>query len=542
VASETDEFRIFYGQVLYWLGRYKDGRKLFDEYLASKNDAFASLIGVARMLREVGADAECRELCEKAYNKTSLTEEKSAAAHMRAVAFTDLEDKIKWLGLSSPTENEVKADLCYARGTKAHLEGNNAEAEKQLRECIAVYASMPRTSATLNNAALAYYSLFPITGLKEDYKQGASMMEEALKLEPGKSILLDNVSQALAGRTVMDLAGDEVDYKILRILPGLDILDDLYSDENGRAATYTRFFGHPDGKKAVSLLEQTLLLAPKRASIYHELSHFYLCSRNAGALKGLLEKAKGVEFDAKENIQTLVEYCAGLRDPEIQSEVKVRLAKWEKTLADMPKDAKGLTAALACEKYIQAAYEGYPANVPCDPEKIVGLAERALAAKDCSGTRSTLRTALFFRAHQRLCKTVPEFAAIDKRLRRNMSFTDILAVGLDKLPALRESAAEDPDMKKAMGLLYDSVRAIPMSTSSWDWMMLTHLNPEGAREALENLKRDEANLTACELSFTMNPHSSDAAHTLSWLLRALGQNERAQTVLKDCAKFGFPMP
>ncbi|MBI3828991.1 MAG: hypothetical protein HY291_05725 [Planctomycetes bacterium] len=542
VASETDEYRIFYGQVLYWLGRYKDGRKLFDEYLASKKDAFISMMSVARMLREVGADAECRELCEKAYAKSAVPEEKAAAAHMRAVTFTDLEDKIKWLGLSSPTENEVKADLFYAKGTKAHLEGKNAEAEKNLRDCLAVYATMPKTSATLNNAALAYYALFPITGLKEDFRQGASMMEEALKLEPGKSILLDNVSQALTGRAVMDVAGDEVDYKVLRISPSLDILGELYSDENGRAAIFGRFFGSPDGKKAVSLLEQTLLLAPKRASIYQELASFYLSARNAAGVKALLEKAKGVEFDSKENIQTLAEFLAGQRDAEIQAEVQVRLAKWEKTLAEMPKDVRGATPALACERYVQAAYEGYPANVPCDPEKIVGLAERALSAKDCSGSRGLLTTALFFRAHQRLCKSVPEFAELDKKLKRNLSFTEIFASGLEKLPKLREAAAADPDVRKAAGLLYASVRAIPLSTTSWDWIMLTHLNPEGARVALENLKQDEARLASYELTLTLNPHSADAALAFSWLLRALGQNERAETVLKDCAKFGFPMP
>src|SRR6185503_17240534 len=65
LAGETDEYRLFLGQVYYWLGKSKEGKALYDRLLASRKRAFPILIALAYKLRMVGEIAQARELSEE---------------------------------------------------------------------------------------------------------------------------------------------------------------------------------------------------------------------------------------------------------------------------------------------------------------------------------------------------------------------------------------------------------------------------------------------------------------------------------------------
>src|SRR5262249_27580142 len=82
IAGDSDEYRISLGQVYYWLGRPADGKKQFDDLIASRNNAASAKLLVARVLREVGESTEARRLAEDAYNKETDTKAKHQAAHL----------------------------------------------------------------------------------------------------------------------------------------------------------------------------------------------------------------------------------------------------------------------------------------------------------------------------------------------------------------------------------------------------------------------------------------------------------------------------
>src|SRR5262249_6034496 len=54
LAGGTDEYRLFLGQVYYWLGKSKEGGELFAQLLEAHKRAYSVLVQLARVLREVG--------------------------------------------------------------------------------------------------------------------------------------------------------------------------------------------------------------------------------------------------------------------------------------------------------------------------------------------------------------------------------------------------------------------------------------------------------------------------------------------------------
>jgi tetratricopeptide (TPR) repeat protein len=158
VAGETDEYRLFLGQVYYWLGKHADGRKLFDELLKAHNRNVTTLVGVGRLLREVGAVGEARAL-EEAYKSEANPEKKEDVAVQVALVTSDLDDKITWLNRAAGAR--TCALLSNSLGRRALRDGKDDEAAKHLRDAIGQYAKLPINADSLNNAALAWWRCTP---------------------------------------------------------------------------------------------------------------------------------------------------------------------------------------------------------------------------------------------------------------------------------------------------------------------------------------------------------------------------------------------
>ncbi|MEK6233546.1 MAG: hypothetical protein N2C14_02450 [Planctomycetales bacterium] len=88
-AGESAQYKIFLGQVNYWLGKHDEGRKLFDEALAGDGRSSGMLVAVSNMLREVGEVTEGRKLAEEAHGVAKNDQEKYQAASQRAMMSTD---------------------------------------------------------------------------------------------------------------------------------------------------------------------------------------------------------------------------------------------------------------------------------------------------------------------------------------------------------------------------------------------------------------------------------------------------------------------
>lgn len=153
-AGESDEYRLFLGQVYYWLGRHDEGRALFDELLLAKERNFETLLLVAEMLRQVGSEPEARTLAEEAYAATTEQVKKYQAAALRSLILRDVEDQIEWLRRAAPNDESTKVGLSWAMGRQALTEGRVDEAERNLREAVAMYDKPAETASSTSRAGI----------------------------------------------------------------------------------------------------------------------------------------------------------------------------------------------------------------------------------------------------------------------------------------------------------------------------------------------------------------------------------------------------
>ena len=124
----------------------------------------------------------------------------------------DLEGPIRypWLEKADPNSINIQISLSAARGEKALADGQLDLAAEQLRMAIAGYEKLPKDSASLNNCGLVYFHLYEITGDLKDHDRGLALLDEAVALEPGNSVLLINTASQLIDRAYMDIVGDAI--------------------------------------------------------------------------------------------------------------------------------------------------------------------------------------------------------------------------------------------------------------------------------------------------------------------------------------------
>ena len=223
-AGDTDEYRLFLGQVYYWLGKAPQGKELFDQLLASNHRAGPTLMALARTLREVGEKAQARELTEEAYKNAARDEEKFDAAALRARLQTDIDDEITWLNKCDANESGIQIELSSALGEKALRDGQPELAAQNFHKAIAGYEKMPKSPVILNNCGLVYLNLYSVTGDIADNNQGLALLQEAISLNPGSSLLLLNTAHQLLTRAYMDVVGDAIRFGAVKETPDREML------------------------------------------------------------------------------------------------------------------------------------------------------------------------------------------------------------------------------------------------------------------------------------------------------------------------------
>ena len=145
LAGETDEYRLFLGQVYYWLGRAPEGKELFDQLLVSRKRGYGILMSLARPLREVGEEKQARDLLEEAHRIGQAGRERFQAAASRAVLARDVADRSPGWRKADPNEPATpKVALNGARGEQALEQGRK---EPRLGSCARPSPVMTRCRA-----------------------------------------------------------------------------------------------------------------------------------------------------------------------------------------------------------------------------------------------------------------------------------------------------------------------------------------------------------------------------------------------------------
>jgi hypothetical protein len=541
VADKTDQYRLFLGQVYYWLGRHAEGRKLFDELLASRGRDFATLVGVSELLREVGAVGDARTLIEEAYAGTQDAAKKSAAAMNRSAMFLDRDDEITWLERASPGEPGVKAALAMARGNKALDEGRWEEAATHLRAAIAAYAAQPESAATLNDASLAYFSLYHATGEHEALDKGLALQEKAVALSPSNSLLLGNLAQSAMQAALRDVIGNAIDLRVLKESAEPGLLQYLYADKAGRDRLADRLRKHAGVARALAYLERAQTLEPKSERGYRTLTAVYAVSRDLEALKLLWGRLEKVELDLTDYTRETRAFYLGANDARI---LQVLKTNDERLAAVLPAARRkgGATLALALGKLAGNRMGLEVLGQPGKGEEPVALAEQADAAAPSAATRALLISTLLARADRELAKTEPTYAALAARGRRGVGASHLIGVGLGRSPECRKALLAHADVRRAVDLVKETAATFDDDSSPWGWAMLAGAYPEEAAKVAAALRRDEADQLLRRIRLKLSPLSGEAGLEAFWSCQAAGNEAEGTAILRRLLAQQVPLP
>jgi hypothetical protein len=541
VAGQDDAYRMFLGQVHYWLGEHAEGRKLFDELLEARKRNYQTVTQVSQMLRAVGAVSEARPLAEEAYNQAANEKDKHAAAIARAVMFIDLDDEITWLRRADANELGVKGLLSSALGEKAIEEGNEGEAARHLREAVAVYEKSPPDPSVYNNGALACLALFQATGEQEALDKKARMLEKALALQPADTVILRNTADSLEEAALRGVIGKAIDFTTLRMTGSLDLLHYLYSDKLGRER-YEQRVGKDLGlAKARSHYERLSVLSPKDEYAYSALYRLFRYTHDLDALRALLKRLESVELDQGDSDRKRRDFLAGKDDEKYRKNLQTGHARREAVLQAARKGKGGVTLAVAATQLAAAKMGMAELDMPVNADESVALAEEAHAAAPSSTTHATLIGALLQRAHRTLVKQEPAYAQWATRMKRALGPSHILAVAVTRDEKARAAALANKDVQRVLPMLKEQFARFPDAASEQAWVFLKAAG-DPAAAALAKTLQSEYEQVERALNVKLSPHSTATALQAYWGFQAAGEEAKGIELLKQYAARGVPLP
>ena len=537
-VGESDEYLLYMGQVNYWLGKYDEGRDLFDQLLESNQRSYEMLVGVASLVRAVGRETEARKLAEEAYEGTDVVAEKHRAAFMRAAMLKDNDDHIDWLKRADPNDNETKASLSSARGKKAYGKGDYAEAERLIRSSINDYDKLPETTASLNNSGLTFLTLYGITGDQKDFDESLRRLEKAIQREPVDSILRFNTAHGILRAVYNDLVDGRLDMKSTHQTASLDTLRYLYNDQAGKLVIGERLRNHNGMKKAISLYENVIMLSPKKTDSYSTLQAIHEFTRDLESLKKLKQRVESSKPEAE--VEERTAFLTGEKDEKYGEMFQLAIDQASKNI-DSTKEGT-LDHGLAVGTW--AMYEVQSSVLePLDNiDEVVSCCRAAYEAHRCSALRNALQQSILQRAHQRLSEANSDYAALATKGRRTLGGTYMIAVALHEGGELGEIVASDPDVQAACDTIREDVQLFPDSASTWTWAMFRHSDPKFAEQVARKLQTDQNSRVSREIDMLLDPGSLTNALGMYWGHVANGEHEKAKAVIQTYRDTGGEVP
>ena len=542
-AGETDEYRMFLGQVYYWMGKADKGKKLFEEMLMANARSPRALLSLAHVLREIGSLSEARLHAKESFEKAQGEERggvRKEAARLLSILAPTLEEKLEWQRRTSPTEPNELAHLRSAEGNLALQEGNEAEAIRLYRESLTHYESVPRNAAKLNNEALVWFSLAALTGERSEFEKAMHMIEEALALEPGDSILLSNAASSILTGVLTDLLRETVSLPRLKSAPNLEFLV-LHDSEAERQAWVKRLRDHPATAKGLGYLDKVMLLAPRSVQSYRDLVAFHGFLQDEEKLAQVLETLKSTELDLAEIEPLVRRYLSGEQDERQARHAEVAMQSLRSILNQLPDDEEHATLALGLDLLTSQASDGNACGLELDWDDLVALSQRAYERMPCVGTRDSLQWVLIERALQRLMATDAEFKTRVGSVRRSFGSNVILSLALEDRESWRQALLGDADIRRVVELVRERMQKLPSSLRIQDWALLRHVHPEDAERVAKALRANKVMLLTLEIEEVLAPLSANGAYENVWVQELLGNPGGGDARVERLRKEGIPV-
>jgi hypothetical protein len=543
MASQRPDYQLSLGQVYYWEGKAAEGRAEFDKLLASRGRPAKLLLAIAELLREVGSTAESRTLAEEGYRAATEPAVKNQCATLRGLLETDLDARIDWLKKGQSQDAFARALLSSDLGLRALHQGDEDTGLRQLREAAGLYEGLPDTPAKLNNAFGVLRTIARLTGDEEAHERSVAMIERAVTLEPGSSLVLSNAARARLEAALRDLIGPALDLKLLRLDASLPMLGYLHDDQPAREALVRRVADHPGIARFLALQQKVMLLAPRNPDSYDAALDVYAFTEEIAPLRALHRRVAEADLDLSDTQRQTRERERGVHEERDRSEWTASLKRAEENLARARSQGNPATLALAIDMLVIPRVAARLLGLECDLDAQVALTEEAYRAAPSYASDLARTEALLARADARLDAALPEYARVYDRTRRVLTISQRLTALLLVDGPLTRAVAADPDVRRAAELRRLEAERLPHEAGMSTWALLRVTDPEAASKVAAAVAGHEAYPLGREIRERLNPYSAGLALETFWAHTLSGRDAEASARLKDYAEHGlFPLP
>lgn len=542
LAGNTDQYRLFLGQVYYWLGKSKEGGELFAQLLAAHKRAYPILMQLAHTLREVGDESQARDLTEEAYRTAKTAEDKFVAAALRTHLNKDIDDQIAWLEKCDPAEATTQINLDSARANKALKDGQRDRAAEYLRHAIQGYRNLAQTSTTLNNCGVAYLDLYLATGDLKDHSHGLALIEQALSLAPGDSVLLMNITHLFVERAYMDLVADSIRFGLLKETPDHDVLWHLCKDEPSRSALIQQLRQNEHMKKGLAYLDKALLVAPKNAELYNLGVHLHSVFHEVGELEKLQQRLRVADPDLAPLARYAREAYDPAKDKERQDRLQNEIVRFQKLVQSPAVKEHPLTLEFAEVSLNGLGQRSGLDGASVDSRMLLAEAAAIYQRIPTGASLTALLDAQFYCAHEELKRQNSHYAELAERTRRALSPRELIALVLDRDDALGAAARQNSEVQKALDRLKDYARLFPAMRQPDEWGLFHTLDAAETGLIVQAVNANPAGRLADELRFQLNPISGSAVLKKYWGARLNNDPTGAAAIYRQALRDGVPLP
>jgi hypothetical protein len=531
LAGDSDEYRLYLGQVYYWLGKHAQGHQQFDDLLAKYQRSPEVLLSVAGILRNIGMEAESIALSKEAYESARDNDHKYAAALLLSQTVSEAKDRVYWLQRADPRAPSVLMDLATEKGYAAELDGDFAQAAAHFRQSIQRAASLPESSSTFNNTALVHLALYRVSGDQAALDQGIALMEKAIALVPSDSILLGNVANVLMGSSLRGIFAGKIDYSLLQTDPSLGDLDYLYADEAGYDAYRAQVAADPLMQRASGYLKRSLLLAPKAARNYFSLLQVATFTKDEALLAYVDEKAAKNNVDLEAMKKSLSDYLNDIDQAQARSNLRNRLAQLRKVERDpgTPEPTRIVARSKVAELLLQQVQDGSLASA----DEAAELLDSAQRGHPSSATSDLLTQALMTQASLATAAASPSYARMRREAGRNLSDAVLAAVTLYRNGPDAALLQKQPAAQRAFAMLEQQVQRFPRSTRTTTWAALLHHKPAVAQALEKSIRASAMSRHQDSIERVLYAYSSHAAVDSFLYNEVLGKPLDAGAVLAE---------
>lgn len=541
-AGQSNEYLLFMGQVNYWLGNAAEGREQFEQLMEQTKKAFNIMLAVANSVREVGDINWARELVEEAYTGTIKKEEMYAAARQRALMNKDTDDQIKWLELSDPEAADTIISLNTARGRKAMEDDMKAEAAKFFREAVRGYEKLPRNASTLNNKALAYQDLYSVSGSVAEFMHCVELMNEATKLSPEDAILTINSATIAFTAAYFEMLTNHLDFSVLKSRPDISMVSLLFENETGRKGVHARLRESKTFKKAVTQLDRSMVLSPKRANSYLLSLEVNRALRDLTALKKLSQQVASAEPDVELLKESYLAAYAPDADPDQTIEsLRMSLAETTRNLMKL-KDRSSPTAVMLRLQRLSIQSSLIREGAQSDLTALTKSARKLVQDVNNRSTRGLLLEVLSLQALQELLAQHPSLVPVEKQTRNLFSSANFLIHVLEQGGAPAQFLTDNAAAKEAAGLYREIQDQFPDRPSPKSWAFIRHFDPAYAQKMVARMKADEVSRLADQLRYSLVPYNASTVLTQYHRTLAGGDVAGATALYNAAIKRGVPLP